>query len=56
MNQQLYTQTGKQRFNQKTGFLSGGRFKKFFTGLFLLFVGVNLLVVIVAKLFCTLGQ
>jgi hypothetical protein len=56
MNQQIYVQAERQRFTRKTGFITDFTFKKFLVGTFILFVSVNLVVVILVKLFNGLAK
>ena len=57
MNQQLYVQAEKRLFNRKTGFTEGSnKVKKLSTRLIILLLGVNLLVILMAKLFNGLAK
>ncbi|MGE5582541.1 MAG: hypothetical protein ACM3X9_08365 [Bacillota bacterium] len=52
MNQRYFLKTGKQNID----FKSGGRVKRVFFQLFLVIVGINLVVVLLANLINLLGK
>ena len=56
MSQQLSVQTEKKNLGKQSSLKMNSGVKKFLTGLFLFFVGVNLVVIVAAYIFNLLGK